>query len=312
MTMSRIQALSLLIAFLALWPAKSSAGSASTSDSNRKAGTRVTSSEPPKDVLATVNGKPVTELDVQYKMKSGGHSGGGAPRQRPDTLEEIIREELCYQRAVALGLDADPVYREKLRQFEVQLDFFKRKELTELFVRREIEAKAPVTEAEAARYFAANAGRLRTEIHIWQILRRDESAIKQALKDLEDGIPFEQVAAQQFPQLPETGQQPWDLGYLKWNQIPEPWREIVYDLKSGAISGVIRGPKGRFWILKLIDRRDNPTITFESVRPILLESLQHSRIQDLRERIGRNLRHHARVVYTAGRPSVAVPNSTSE
>lgn len=312
MTMSTLQALSLLIALFAFGSTASSARTASTAEATEGADTRVTSSGPATDVLVTVNGSPISDEDVQYKLQNEGHSGGSAPRQTLDALEDIIREELCVQKAVALGLDADPTYQERLRHFEVQLNFFKRKALTELFLRREIESKVTITEAEAETYFAANASRLRTELHIWQILRRDEAAIKQALKDLEDGKPFEQVAAQQFPKLPDTGQKPWDLGYLKWNQIPEPWREVVYDLKSGAISGVIRGPRGRFWILKLIDRRENPTVTFESVKPVLMESLKHSRIQERRARMERDLRHHARVVYTTRTPSPAIPDSSSE
>lgn len=70
-----------------------------------------------------------------------------------------------------LGLDANPRYQEKLRRIEAQINAFKRKELSELFW-REIAARASVSEAEAKEYFAENAARIRTELHVWQILLR--------------------------------------------------------------------------------------------------------------------------------------------
>jgi len=306
MTISTIRTLSLLIVFSVFLPAQASAGSVSTPGATKGSGAQASSSSgPAKNVLATVNGTPITDLDVKYKLNRERHSAGSAPRPTEEVLETIIREEICYQKAVALGLDADLTYVERLRQFEVQLNFFKRKELTELFIRRQIEGQASITDAEAAKYFAANASRLRTELHIWQILRRDEAAIQQALKDLAEGKPFEAVAAQQLPQLPESARKPWDLGYLKWNQIPDAWREVVYDLKTGAVSGVIRGPKGRFWILKLVDRREDPAVTFENIRPVLVEKLKAARIEEVRERVERDLRKGARVVYTADQPRPA-------
>jgi parvulin-like peptidyl-prolyl isomerase len=182
---------------------------------------------------------------------------------------------------------------------EAQINAFKRKQLADLFW-REIAKRAVISEAEAKKYFAENAARIRTELRVWQILRRKESLIDQALNDLEQGTSFEEVAGRQFPKLPKTAGAPWDLGYLRWKQVPKAWRNVVYDLKKGEVSGVIRGPNNRFWIIKLIDKRENPDITFESIKPTIMEVLKNAKIEELREKTDRDLRAKASIVYLKG------------
>ncbi len=252
--------------------------------------------ESTEDVLATVNGTPICEADVLFALSSGGHNERIPPEHRKNILEVIIRRELIRQRAVELGLDANLSYQEKLRRMEAQINAFKRKELSELF-RREIAGRAVVSEAEAKKYFAKNAARIRTELHVWQILRRKEGLIEQALNDVEHGTSFAEVARRQFPKLPKAAGRPWELGYLRWKQVPKAWRSVVYDLKKGEVSGVIRGPNNRFWIIKLIDKRENSDITFESIKPTIMEVLKNAQIEKLRAKTNRDLRAKASIVY---------------
>ena len=293
---------SVLLTLLATVAFASTLGSGrnqSTSAESQAAGRPAQPPDSAKDVLATVNGAPIGEEDVRFAMRSRGHDKEIPPEHRKNVLEVIIRRELIYQRAIELGLDANPRYREKLRRMEAQINAFKRKELSELFW-REIASAATISEAEAKKYFAENATRIRTELHVWQILQRKEGLIEQALNDLEQGTSFEEVARRRFPKLPKTGRAPWDLGYLRWNQVPEPWRSVVYDLKNGEVSGVIRGPNNRFWIIKLMDKRENPDITFESVKASIMEVLKNAKIEELREKTDRDLRAKASIVYSKG------------
>ena len=271
--------------------------SPSSSSASQAADRQAQPPRSPSDILATVNGTPIGEADVRLALRSAGRNEEIPPEHRKNVLEVIIRRELIYQRAVELGLDANPSYQEKLRRMEAQISAFKREELSELFYRREIARKAEVSEAEAQKYFVENAARIRTELHVWQILRRKEGLSEQALNDLEQGTSFEEVAGRRFPKLPETRRAPWDLGYLRWNQVPTPWRNIVYDLKKGEVSGVIRGPNNRFWIIKLIDKRENPAITFESIKPTIMEVLKSAKTEELREKTDRDLRAKASIVY---------------
>ncbi len=292
-------ALPALLAAMAFGPTLASSQDQPTSTADQAARARTQPPESTTDVLATVNGTPIGEADVLFALRSAGHNEDIPWAHRKNILEVIIRRELTYQRAVELGLDANPGYQERLRRMEAQIDAFKRKELSELFW-REIAARVSVREAEAKEYFAENAARIRTELHVWQILLRKEGLIEQALIDLEQGTSFEEVARRQFPKLPKTAGTPWDLGYLRWKQVPKAWRNVIYDLKRGEVSGVIRGPNNRFWIIKLVEKRVNPDITFESIKPIIMEVLKKARIEELRDKTARELRAKASIVYLRG------------
>ncbi len=121
--------------------------------------------------------------------------------------------------------------------------------------------------------------------------------IEQVLNDLEQGTSFAEVARRQFPKLPKAAGEPWNLGYLRWKQVPKAWQNVVYGLKKGEVSGVIRGPNNRFWIIKLIDKRENPDITFESIKPTIMDVLKNAQIQKLRKKIDRDLRAKASIVH---------------
>ena len=55
--------------------------------------------------------------------------------------------------------------------------------------------------------------------------------------------------------------------------------------------------EGRVWIIKLVERRENPGITFESVKAPLLDSLRAAKIEKLREQAEHELRAKAKITY---------------
>lgn len=249
----------------------------------------------PRDLVVTVNGIPITEADLRAESR-GGHQGDGAARVAA-SVDTVIRDELAAQRAAELGLDADPKYRAELRQLEAQVAAFRRGKLSDAYYAKELAKKATVTDAEARKYFDDNAVRIRTEIHVWQILLRDEVEIEQAARDLAAGTPFEEVAGRRFAKLADTSARPWDLGYLRWNQLPEVWRDVVYGLDQGQTSGVLRGANGRFWIVRVVAKRENQAITYESQQTTIVELLKAAKVESLREQADRDLRARAQVIY---------------
>jgi hypothetical protein len=253
------------------------------------------------EVLATVNGTPISRDDIIYRIRRTKGRGELALTEGDlkKLLEEIIQEELIYQRATALGLDADPGYRDALAKVMVQVNAYKRKKLAKVFFRREVTEKATVSDAEAREYFAENAGRIRTELHVHRILKRKEAQIQKILKRLEQGEPFESIARKQFPKLPQTAPNPWDMGYLEWKKIPESWRDGLYDLKIGEHSGIIRGPNRRFLIFRVVDRRENPDRTFADFEQAIKMILQVEKTRHLRQKALQDLRDRARIEHNA-------------
>ena len=254
--------------------------------------------------MATVNGVAISAVDLAQAIAAtargdGGHGGapGTARPDRDQVLATVIDQELAAQRATALGLDADPGYREELARLEAQVTGFRRQRLAVL-LERDVGAKAPVDPAAVRAYYDQHAARIGTQTRVWQILLRDDTVANTAAGELATGAPFEEVAARTLPAPPPPGTAPWDLGYLAWNQLPEAWLPELARLQVGGTSGVIAGPRGRRWIIKVVDRRADPEATFERARPIIELALQAQAATAARAELAQTLRQGARIELT--------------
>jgi parvulin-like peptidyl-prolyl isomerase len=253
------------------------------------------------DVLVTINEVPIGKADVAFRLKNESHDtpkSGDAVDKNKAVLEGLIRQEAAAQKAIELGLDKDPKYQESLRQIEVQMNAFRRKELSLLYYRHEVEKKSDVTDAEAQKYYDENSARIRTEVRVSQILLRSEAAIEKARDHLAAGASFDEVAAPYFPKGAGGGREPWDLGYLSWHQVPQAWRNVVYDLPVGANSEIIRGANERFWIVRVVDRRENAGFQFDAVKEAIKNDLKSGKMEQTREQVDHALMEKVRVVYS--------------
>jgi len=211
--------------------------------------------ETPPDALAMVNSKAITRADMELALAAGGHEEDYSPERTRSVLENLIEQELIAQEAERLRLDYDPAYLEQLGKLQAQVSAFKRNALGEVYFRQEIRNKATVTEEQISRYFGENQQRIQTELHVKQILRKSQAAIDAEYARLQAGESFDAVAGRPFAGAITKGRQPWDLGFLKWAQIPDAWRPAVDELADGEVSGVLSNPSGRFWIIQIVERR---------------------------------------------------------
>ena len=246
-------------------------------------------------VLATVGGQPITEQDVRMKLKAGYHDEI-QPEPMKGALDDLILEEMKSRRAMELGLDKDPAYRKKIAEATGQLNHLKREEMAKLFHQDQVVAKSVISDEEARKYFEENKSRIQTELHVWQILSKDDGQVEKMLERIKGGASFLDVARERFQNLPKT-MTPWELGYLHWNQIPEAWQAEVYGLNNGDVSGVLKGPRGRAWIIKVIDKRTRPDINFESEQKALKSYLTEKKRNELAGKSLEELRTNAKVVY---------------
>lgn len=247
-------------------------------------------------VLATANGVSITENDLQQSLKLKTRGEKITEEARKTFLETVVGSELAAQAAQGLGLDRDPAYQKKLREAEAQLRAFRRENLASLY-RSHVLSQAGVTETDARTFFDKNADRIRTRVHVWQIARRGEvEKITQDEKDLKNGVSFEEVAARGYPNPSEGAKPHWDLGLLHWSLVPQAWQEALDGMKPGETSGIIKGERGRYWILRLVDRKVDPAITFETEKQRILEILRVEKTEGAYEQAVRKLKASATIV----------------
>jgi len=247
---------------------------------------------------ATVNGTAISAAELALAMGTAAraenpHGGGsGVAPDRGQVLAGLIDLELAAQRAVALGLDADPGYRDELAKLEAQLASVRRQRLAALFD-KDVAARAAVAPAAVQAFYDQHVDEIRTRVRVWQLLFRDRAKATAAAAELAGGAAFEAVAARVLNA--PAGTTPWDVGYLAWNQLPPAWAPTLPGLAVGATSGVISGPGGRFWIIRVIDRQRDDEQTFERARAAIELRLGDEAAQTARAQALTELRRQARI-----------------
>jgi len=258
---------------------------------------KILASDLQSKILATVNGVPITEYDVNLNMKRVTHGEMVPPEAKQNILQTLVRNELIYQQSLELGLDNNQEYRRKLSEADAQLRDYKRREISPLY-REYIKNKAVVTDSEAKEYFEKNSKRIQTKAHLGQIYYKgDEARIAEDYKELKSGKSFEKVALKRFPNLPKGMNAPWDLGYLHWSQIPSSWQDSIDRLKPGQVSDIIKGPNERFWVIKLIDRTVDPNVTFATEKEKIVEILRRQKADELSETMLSQMRTKSKIIY---------------
>ncbi len=249
-------------------------------------------------VLATVNGVPITEADVEARARGSVKAGMPDHEASANVLQTVVREEIEAQKAKELGLDAEPAFRARFDELEAELRSLKRQQLG-LLLRTWTQGQAAPTEAEARAWFEKNEAFVRTRFHVLQIMSRSGDAeIAKARDEVRAGTPFETAAAARFPAAPAGARPPWDLGEMAWNQMPPAWRGVVDRLEPGQVSDVIHGESGRSWLVKLAGKTVDPRIDFSSEKDRIVETLRQQRARESYDRMLEETKAKADVVYS--------------
>lgn len=253
----------------------------------------------PALVVATVNGAKIYERDVRFwfERNARGQGGNPTPEQSRNMLEAIISQELILQRATELGLDQNRSYQEQIRARETELASFRRTAVRDLFYAHQLREIRTPTDDEVRQFYDANAALIGSTYHIQHILQRSAAEIEAVQERLEAGAAFEEVAAEPFAALPASADSPWDRRDLAWQHVPELWRGTVATLEAGDVSDVIHGPNNRHWIIRLVAREEDPSMTFERTREDLRMMLQRDAAENLRANLDQSLREEAQIDY---------------
>ena len=177
-------------------------------------------------------------------------------------LDEIIKRELVYQDAKKMKLDKDPEYIEKVKEFEKMT-------LIALILKKEVEDKAKVDDAEVKEFFDKNADKftIGTKIRASHILVETEDQAKKIRERIRKGENFEKLA-ETFSKDKGSASKGGDIGYFGSGQMVPEFERAVMGLKTNEVSEPVKTRFG-YHIIKLIDVAKGETASFEqSKEPI--------------------------------------------
>jgi len=167
---------------------------------------------------------------------------------------------------------------------------------------RVVQNQANVTDSEVQILLASNSLKA-GEVHLQHILvgvpEGANAAQIQAVRDKADGIKKQvdegmdfTAAAIRFSSA-QDALQGGDLGWRRYDEVPEAFANLVDGMQAGQVSQVLRGPSG-FHIVKLVDKRatGKQVITEYHARHILVKTSEvvssdeaQKNVADIRRRI---------------------------
>lgn len=235
-------------------------------------------------VVATVGGRKITKMDVEMFLQNADQNTA-ARFSTPDGVRQLIvqlaTQELFFLDAVEKGMDKDKEYIDTVeKQKEVILkQYALGKHLN----------TATVSEEEMRKYYEENLSLFNypETVKASHILTETEDQGKAAMKRLNSGDSFDDVA-KEFSKCPSSSKG-GDLGYFSRGKMVKEFEDAAFSLVKGEVtSGPVKTQFG-FHIIKLTDKKDAGTATFEEAKPKIYqhlimtkqEKLYHEKVDEL-------------------------------
>lgn len=217
-------------------------------------------------VVATIDGKPITEGDLAVAESEIGSDMGTMPpeQKRTSLLEFLIDNQLFAEAAEAQKLNEGA-------DFETRLNYLKRRALRELYFDKVI--KASVSDADAHKIYDDQVKLLKPEeeVSARHILVATEDEAKALKEKLDKGADFAQLAKESSKD-PGSKDDGGNLGYFGHGQMVPQFEDIVFKLKKGEVSDPVKTQFG-WHLVKLEDRRTKQPPAFEIVKDRIVQSL---------------------------------------
>ena len=266
------------------------------------------------DVLARVNGQPVSKGDFDRLVKNIEASRGQIPADRRDeilraALDQLITYTVMKQEAAARGLkieDADLDTRVKQMQGPMSKEQFDKalsdRNTTQAQLRddaridmmidkmidAELATTTAATEAEAKDFYDKNPDKFKqgesvraSHILIMANEKADEAAKKQAREKIE-GILKRIRAGEDFAKLAKefsedgSKDQGGDLGFFQRGAMVPTFEQAAFALKPGEVSDVVTTPFG-YHVIKMVERKDASMVPYDQVQPRIVEYLSNQK-----------------------------------
>ena len=183
--------------------------------------------------------------------------------ERREFVRRWVDTEVLRQEAIRRGLKTDPYVEARLRELEQQF-------LADYLVFIELRKRTEVSEEEIERYYAAHEREYMNEYRVSQILAGTPEDAERAIELLKTkGWAW---VANRYS-IDAGAKRGGDLGYLtKGNMIPE-LEAIVFGMKPGDVTGVVKSDFG-YHIFRLDDVRESLiSVGLDDVREQIMNTL---------------------------------------
>jgi peptidyl-prolyl cis-trans isomerase C len=217
-------------------------------------------------ILAVVNGREITQLDVQKTLQGLGQAAMNyaGPEGEKKLVDELINQELFYAEAIETELDKD-------EQFIAEMAEVRTNMLKQFYV-RQLLADVNISEEEVETYYNENKAQFSkpAQAKASHILVDTEEQANDIKAEIEGGMTFEE-AASKYSKCPSNAKG-GDLGFFGQGQMVPEFETAVFAMEVGEMSAPVQTQFG-FHLIKKTDAQDAGEATFGEVRQNIVQQL---------------------------------------
>jgi peptidyl-prolyl cis-trans isomerase C len=234
----------------------------------------------PNTVIATVDGQPVTEADLQQAIQDLDQQFARLPedQKRAAALSAVIEIRLLADEARTKGLDKSDEYKRRMA-------FLEQRALHGEVIEKEVAAK--ITDEDIRKRYdteMANTPPV-NEVHARHILVKTKEEAEAIVKQLDGGAKFEDIAKEKSSD-PGSGAQGGDLGWFGPGQMVPEFETAAFALEPGSYTKEPVQSQFGWHIIKVEDKRAKQPPAFDQVkeqfRSLLLREKYFALVKQLR------------------------------
>jgi peptidyl-prolyl cis-trans isomerase C len=214
---------------------------------------------PPDTVLAHVNGKPITQGDVELAETDLDPQFAKMPpeQRRAAALSALIEIRVMADKAVADGIDKDP-------EFQRRMELLRERALHSALVDKEV--SGAITDADLKKRYDEEMAKQApvNEVHARHILVKTKEEAEAIIKELDKGGDFEKIAKEKSTDgsAPQGG----DLGYFTEGQMVPEFAKAAFALPVGKYTEQPVQTQFGWHIIKVEDKRIKQPPAFDQVK----------------------------------------------
>lgn len=237
-------------------------------------------------VLASVNGKEITVLQLNYLLAQQNGLPPEQQKSKQQLLDQLVDQEVLVQKADELKLDRTPNVLQAL-------EFARRQVLAQAAASQEMGLAADPSDDQLKAFYAANPDRFAKRqlftLANFLIQAEDLTAVTQeALNKATDSEQLRTILKTQGYRFTENQSE------LPADRMPDLLLEKLVSIKLGDI---VKLKQGQQVLLIQLEQRTPSPISFDKAKPQLLNLVKQSQQQEQAEQKMVQLRQAAKVEY---------------
>lgn len=238
------------------------------------------------DVVATLNGQPITEADLALAEAELDPQFNQLPedQRRAAALSAVIDVRLFAAEAEKQKIDQDA-------DFQHRLEFLRQRALHSAFIDQNV--VQPITDDDVHKRYDAEVAKITPpeEVHARHILVDTEEEAKAIIEQLNAGGDFAEIAKEKSKD--GAAANGGDLGYFtKGRMVPE-FETAAFAMESGSYSKEPIKTQFGWHVLKVDDKRQQPAPTLEQVsdevRSVIVREKYVATLKDIRGKADVNI-----------------------